>query len=76
MLSYDIIAPWTRGPGAVVLEYVGEWHSHPAGHDCAPSALDRRLFGWLIDLMSIDGRPALMLIVGEPGTAWFLGRMG
>lgn len=57
------------------LEYVGEWHSHPAGHDCMPSALDLRLFGWLIDLMSIDGKPALMLIAGEPNPAWFLGRM-
>lgn len=58
------------------LEYVGEWHSHPAGHDCRPSDFDLRLFGWLVDLMSIDGRPALMLIAGDPGTAWFLGRMG
>lgn len=58
------------------LEYVGEWHSHPAGHDCTPSDFDLRLFGWLVDLMSIDGRPALMLIAGEPGTSWFLGRMG
>jgi hypothetical protein len=58
------------------LEYVGEWHSHPAGHDCTPSAFDLRLFGWLVDLMSIDGRPALMLIAGDPGTAWCLGKMG
>jgi proteasome lid subunit RPN8/RPN11 len=57
------------------LEYVGEWHSHPAGHDCRPSAFDLRLFGWLVDLMTIDGRPARMLIAGEPGAAWFLGRM-
>jgi hypothetical protein len=58
------------------LEYVGEWHSHPARHDCTPSDFDLRLFGWLVDLMSIDGKPALMLIAGDPGTAWFLGRMG
>jgi proteasome lid subunit RPN8/RPN11 len=57
------------------LEYVGEWHSHPAGYDCTPSDFDLRLFAWLVELMSIDGRPALMLIAGEPGTAWFLGRM-
>jgi hypothetical protein len=57
------------------LEYVGEWHSHPAGHDCAPSAFDLRLFAWLINLMSVDGKPALMLIAGDPGTAWYLGRM-
>src|SRR6266404_5946829 len=54
------------------LEYVGEWHSHPVGHDCTPSAFDLRLFGWLVELMSIDGRPAVMLIAGEPGTTWFL----
>lgn len=58
------------------LEYVGEWHSHPAGHDCSPSDFDLCLFDWLADLMAIDGRPALMLIAGESGTAWFLGRMG
>jgi proteasome lid subunit RPN8/RPN11 len=57
------------------LEYVGEWHSHPAGHGCTPSEFDLRLFCWLVDLMNMDGKPALMLIAGEPGTAWFLGRM-
>jgi proteasome lid subunit RPN8/RPN11 len=57
------------------LEYVGEWHSHPTGHSCSPSPFDLRLFGWLVELMSADGKSALMLIAGDPGVVWFLGGM-
>lgn len=57
------------------LEYVGEWHSHPHGHDCTPSDLDAKQFAWLVDLMAPDGRPGVMLIAGDPGTSWYLGRM-
>lgn len=50
-----------------MLEYVGEWHSHPEAADTAPSQLDRRLFAWLKERMQRDGLPTLMMIVGNPG---------
>ncbi len=37
-----------------------------------PSELDVTLFGWLVDLMAPDGRAAVMLIAGDPGTAYYL----
>ncbi len=48
-----------------MLEYVGEWHSHPAGAAVAASAADRTVLGWLADKMWQEGLPALMLIAGD-----------
>lgn len=50
-----------------MLQYVGEWHSHPDRHSCKPSAADCTVFAWLADLMDRDGFPAVMLIAGEKG---------
>lgn len=52
-----------------MLEYIGEWHSHPAGCSTAPSADDVDVFGWLTESMDIEGLPALMMIVGDGGHA-------
>ena len=49
------------------LQYVGEWHSHPAACSVKPSHDDKQVFDWLSNLMKIDGLPPLMLIVGDPG---------
>jgi integrative and conjugative element protein (TIGR02256 family) len=49
-----------------MLEYIGEWHSHPRGASTAPSNDDLQVFSWLTQLMSLDGLPAVMMIVGEP----------
>jgi hypothetical protein len=58
------------------LEYAGEWHSHPRGFSCDPSADDRVVFAWLLRSMDVDGLPALMLIAGEDGAfQLFLGKM-
>jgi proteasome lid subunit RPN8/RPN11 len=46
------------------LHYVGEWHSHPDGFDCAPSDDDRRVLSWLTEHLAADGLPGAMLIVG------------
>jgi Prokaryotic E2 family A/Prokaryotic homologs of the JAB domain len=56
------------------LSYVGEWHSHPPGHDATPSEnYDRKLFEWLTEKMARDGLPALMLIAGDRQThTWHL----
>ena len=44
---------------------VGEWHSHPEGVGSDPSNDDRKAFGWLSEIMTSEGLPPLMLIVGE-----------
>ncbi len=50
---------------ANVVGYIGEWHSHPQNHNAIPSAADQILIGDLSKNMWKEGRPALMLIVGE-----------
>ncbi len=58
------------------LEYVGEWHSHPDGCPCEPSADDLVVFAWLADKMADAGLPTLMAIAGTNGeTGWFIGEM-
>lgn len=60
-----------------MLEYIGEWHSHPRGASTMPSGFDLDAFAWLTRLMSIDGLPAVMMIVGEaPEPSLFVGVMG
>ncbi len=50
---------------AEMLDYVGEWHSHPRNCGCSPSRDDRKAFTWLARKMSMEGFPALMMIVGD-----------
>ena len=54
-----------------MIEYVGEWHSHPDGVGTTPSEDDKKAFAWLEDLRQSDGYPATMVIVGEPGNTAF-----
>ncbi|OGW13828.1 MAG: hypothetical protein A3G93_02095 [Nitrospinae bacterium RIFCSPLOWO2_12_FULL_45_22] len=59
-----------------MLEYVGEWHSHPDDCGCWPSEDDRKAFMWLAENMIADGFPPLMLITGDRSQyAWYLGQM-
>lgn len=50
---------------AGIVQYVGEWHSHPAGHSAEPSGDDLVQIAVLAKGMSDDGLPAVQLIVGE-----------
>ncbi len=59
----DQITTTTQG----MLEYIGEWHSHPRGAHTIPSADDQQVFAWITELMDRDGLPALMMIVGDEG---------
>ena len=60
-----------------MLEYVGEWHSHPRGVNTKPSKYDLAAFDWLTALMSKDGLPAVMMIVGKAGeVSLFISSMG
>lgn len=47
------------------LGYIGDWHSHPNGHGATPSADDRLLVRALADQHRKDGKPAIILIVGD-----------
>lgn len=48
-----------------MLEYVGEWHSHPDGSGTSPSPDDGIVLGWLAKYMDPVGRPGILAIVGE-----------
>ncbi|MBT9538303.1 Mov34/MPN/PAD-1 family protein [Thiobacillus sp.] len=50
---------------AHVVGYIGEWHSHPPGSSAQSSPMDVELLAHLALKMTLDGLPALMLIVGE-----------
>ncbi|SDL53739.1 integrative and conjugative element protein, VC0181 family [Maridesulfovibrio ferrireducens] len=50
---------------ANVVGYIGEWHSHPRNYTAKPSAADQILIDDLSNTMWKEGRPVLMLIVGE-----------
>ena len=68
----DEVADRTDG----MLEYIGEWHSHPRGCPTSPSTDDLQVFAWLTELMNVEGLPALMVIVGDQGnSSCFIGRM-
>ncbi len=58
-----------------MLDYVGEWHSHPVGCSTEPGDDDCKAFSWLVDTMDVYGIPALMLIAGEQRHSWYLCRM-
>jgi len=47
------------------VEYVGEWHSHPAGVNPTASETDVRQLIWLGAERTVEGLPALMMIVGD-----------
>lgn len=55
-----------------MLQYVGEWHSHPDGHGTAPSNDDRKVFEWIAEKASEDGYQPVMAIMGELEARWFV----
>jgi len=50
---------------AGVVDYIGEWHSHPPKHSASPSKDDLIQLYDLARRMAEDGLPAVQLIVGE-----------
>lgn len=50
---------------AGVVQYVGEWHSHPRWASARPSSADFKLIRYLAEILVLDGQPAVMMIVGE-----------
>lgn len=70
--AVDALTKKTHG----MLEYVGEWHSHPKSISPTASHDDFDVFAWLASLMQADGLPAVMMIVGDPGcTSCYVGEI-
>jgi len=52
---------------AGIVDYIGEWHSHPSFTSAYPSGLDRLQIKELAEALKLDGQPAMMIIVGMNG---------
>jgi integrative and conjugative element protein (TIGR02256 family) len=52
---------------AYMVDYIGEWHSHPPFISAYPSGIDRLLIQELAETLKLDGQPAVMIIVGMNG---------
>ncbi|PWD67073.1 ThiF family adenylyltransferase [Pectobacterium parmentieri] len=48
-----------------MIDYIGEWHSHPKGYKSNPSVLDKKLIDKISSSLKTEGKPAIMLIIGE-----------
>jgi hypothetical protein len=72
-LANEVKAIGTRTAG--MLQYVGEWHSHPRGVPPLPSGDDCTVFAWLTELMDLDGFPAIMLIAADAHEAVYVCNM-
>jgi hypothetical protein len=48
-----------------MLQYVGEWHSHPDGASANPSGDDLALYVHLTTEMQVEGYPPVMLIIAD-----------
>lgn len=57
----DLIVERTGG----MIDYLGEWHSHPNGYTSNPSSLDKVLINKISSTLQAEGKPAIMLIVTE-----------
>ncbi|WP_102959319.1 ThiF family adenylyltransferase [Mangrovicella endophytica] len=62
-LHRSIVEAQVRSGG--LSRYIGEWHSHPAGHSAAPSSVDMKQIEELSVALEIDSLPAVSLIMGE-----------
>ncbi|MDQ8195117.1 ThiF family adenylyltransferase [Coraliomargarita sp. SDUM461004] len=56
------------------IRYVGEWHSHPDGCTTNPSGTDLNQIMWLTDELAMDGCPSLMIIAGDEGLTFLIGK--
>ncbi|HKS33545.1 MAG TPA: ThiF family adenylyltransferase [Enterobacteriaceae bacterium] len=54
-----------RNLTAHIVDYVGEWHSHPHGYSARASSDDEKLIETLHAKMSAEGLPVTMVIVSE-----------
>lgn len=59
---------------ANIVDYIGEWHSHPKDVDADPSRKDIIQLSQLAMHLSEDGLPAIQLIAGESGINILMGK--
>jgi integrative and conjugative element protein (TIGR02256 family) len=57
---------------ASIVDYLGEWHSHPEGAPAHPSEDDEKLLNTLQNKMGVEGLPALMVIVARNETTFIV----
>lgn len=69
-LAEEVSAIEARTAG--MLQYVGEWHSHPEGCSAEASGTDVEALGRLGRQMAFDGLPALMFIIGHHDRRWLI----
>ena len=70
-LSQALGAVSTRTAG--VVQYVGEWHSHPDGYAANPSSEDLILYGWLDRRAQEMGFAPVMAILAANEVRWICG---
>ncbi|MNR14983.1 hypothetical protein D3C85_1314870 [compost metagenome] len=59
---------------AGIVDYIGDWHSHPPKHSSRPSSDDMNLLAFLALTMANDGLPVVMFIMGETDCTVTIGR--
>ena len=64
----------TKATGGM-LQYVGEWHSHPDGYGAHPSGYDRNVFAWIREKTQEDGYQPVMAIIADHEHRWFIEKM-
>ncbi|ENZ7192894.1 ThiF family adenylyltransferase [Klebsiella variicola] len=58
---HNLIVERTGG----MIDYIGEWHSHPKEYKSNPSPLDKKLINKISSSLKTEGKPAIMLIISE-----------
>lgn len=58
-----------------IIQYLGEWHSHPEGASLKPSSDDKNLFQWLGKYMKLESIPSIMAIVGSKQSCWYISQV-
>ena len=48
------------------VNYIGEWHSHPCGHDAKHSPTDLTQINLLAQVMMDEGLPVVTMVIGDP----------
>jgi len=54
------------------IQYIGEWHSHPDSYSTRQSSDDLKLHKWIKNVTGYEGRPGLMIIVGQKNLSFYL----
>lgn len=55
-----------------IVNYIGEWHSHPQGCSTMPSHMDKEQLSWCCQKLNYLDQPALMMIIGESSINYVL----